>query len=88
MEFYYASSLKQESEGRHVPPMGHIIPTPNQPVFLFYSLMLYVYISKEEVNINFIVLIRPGIVPMIYDIQGENTNHYSKHAILKILTRT
>ena len=28
-----ASSLKQQSAGRHVAPLGHIILIPSQPVF-------------------------------------------------------
>ena len=32
-DFYSASSLKQQSAGRHVAPPGHIIPIPSQPVF-------------------------------------------------------
>jgi hypothetical protein len=39
-KFYYsASSLKQQSAGRHVTPPWHIILIPNQPVCSF-SLML------------------------------------------------
>ena len=33
LEFYSAISLKQQSTGRHVVPLGHIILIPNQPVF-------------------------------------------------------
>jgi hypothetical protein len=29
---YSANSLKQQSEGRHVAPLGHIILIPSQPV--------------------------------------------------------
>jgi hypothetical protein len=32
-DFYYAISLKQQSAGRRVAPLGHIIPVPSQPVF-------------------------------------------------------
>ena len=32
-DFYSASSLKQQSTGRHVAPLGHIILNPSQPVF-------------------------------------------------------
>jgi hypothetical protein len=35
MDFYSASSLKQQSTGRNVAPLGHIIPIPSQPVFAF-----------------------------------------------------
>jgi len=33
LDFYSASSLKQESAGRHVAPFGRIILIPSQPVF-------------------------------------------------------
>jgi hypothetical protein len=32
-DFHFASSLKQQSVGRHVAPLGHIILIPSQPVF-------------------------------------------------------
>jgi hypothetical protein len=32
LDFYSASSLKQQPTGRHVAPLGHIIPIPSQPV--------------------------------------------------------
>ena len=33
LDFYSASLLKQQSAGRHVTPLRHIIPIPSQPVF-------------------------------------------------------
>jgi hypothetical protein len=33
LDFYSASSLKQQSTGRHVAPFGHIIPIPSKPFF-------------------------------------------------------
>jgi hypothetical protein len=33
LDFYSASSLKQQSAGRHVAPFGHIILILSQPVF-------------------------------------------------------
>jgi hypothetical protein len=33
LDFYRASSLKQQSAGRHIAPLGHIIPIPSRPVF-------------------------------------------------------
>jgi hypothetical protein len=33
LDFYSASSLKQQSVGRRVAPLGHIILIPSQPVF-------------------------------------------------------
>jgi len=33
MDFYSSSSLKLQSAGRHVAPLGHIILIPRQPVF-------------------------------------------------------
>jgi hypothetical protein len=43
LDFYRASWLKQQSAGKHVAPLGHIILIPNQPVFALsesFSLML------------------------------------------------
>ena len=33
LDFYSASSLKQQSADRYVAPLGHIILIPSQPVF-------------------------------------------------------
>jgi hypothetical protein len=33
LDFYSASSLKQQFKGRHVAPLGHIILIPSKPVF-------------------------------------------------------
>jgi len=33
LDFYSASSLKQQSSGRHIAPPGHIILIPSYPVF-------------------------------------------------------
>jgi hypothetical protein len=33
LDLYSASSLKQQSAGRHIAPLGHIILIPKQPVF-------------------------------------------------------
>ena len=41
LNFYCANSLKQQSVGKHVTHLGHIILIPSQPVFaLNYSLLL------------------------------------------------
>jgi midasin (ATPase involved in ribosome maturation) len=36
LEIYSATSLKQQSAGRHVAPLGHIILNPSQPVFALF----------------------------------------------------
>jgi hypothetical protein len=33
LDFYSTSSMKQQSAGRHVAPLGHIILIQSQPVF-------------------------------------------------------
>jgi hypothetical protein len=33
LDFYSASSLKKQSAGRQVAPLGHIIPIPSQPMW-------------------------------------------------------
>ena len=40
LDFYSASSLKQQSAGRHVALLEHIILIPSQPVFHSFSLIL------------------------------------------------
>ena len=40
LDFYSASSLKQQSAGRHVAPLEHIILIPSQPVFHSFSLIV------------------------------------------------
>ena len=41
LNFYCVNSLKQQSVGKHVTQLGHIILIPSQPVFaLNYSLLL------------------------------------------------
>jgi hypothetical protein len=43
LDFYSASSLKQQSVDRHVAPLGHIIMIPSQPSLCSYSVMLHAY---------------------------------------------
>ena len=75
LNFHSASSLKQQSAGRHIAPLGHIILIPSRPVFA---------LSEEATNTNFIVvgLIRQGFKSMIHRTGGEHANHYASDAIL------
>ena len=74
LDFYIASSLKQQPSGRHVAPLGHIILIPSQPVFALSP--LWCVLSGEATNNNFIVigLIWSGLKPMICHTRGE---HYT-----------
>jgi hypothetical protein len=51
-----ASSLKQQSAGRHVAPLGHIILIPSQPVF---ALSPECCVHREATHTNVIVLVWP-----------------------------
>jgi hypothetical protein len=77
LDFYSASSLKQQSSGRHVAPLGHIILIPSQPVCV---------LSGEATHTNFIVfgLTRPGLEPTTYRTRGEHSNHYVIDAMCKV----
>jgi hypothetical protein len=81
LDFYSASSLKQQSAGRHVAPLGHIILIPSQPVFALSPLCCA--LSGEATNTNFIVfgLNRPGLEPTIYHTRGKHANHYATDAV-------
>jgi len=81
LDLYSASSLKQQSVGRHVAPLEHIILIPSQPVFsLFPENCL---LSGEAANINFIVLglTLPELEPLLYHIRGEHASHYNTDAV-------
>ena len=76
LDFYSASSLKQQFAGRHIAPLGHIILIPSQPV-------CYCVLSGEATNTNFKVfgLTRPGLEPTIYRTRGEHANHYATDVV-------
>jgi hypothetical protein len=49
LDFYSASSLKQQSTNRHVAPLGHIILIQSQPVFALNPACLA---EKQEIQIS------------------------------------
>jgi len=77
LDFYSASSLKQQSADRHVAILGHIILIPSQPVFALSPKCCV--LSGEATNTNFIVfgLTRPGLERTIYRTRGEHANNYT-----------
>ena len=77
MNFYSASSLKQQSVERHVALLGHIILIPSQPVFALSPQCCV--LSGEATNTNVIVvgLTRPGLERTIYRTRGEHANNYT-----------
>jgi len=79
--FYSANSLKQQSAGRHVALLGHIILILSQSEF---GLSPYrCVLSGEARRANFIVfgLIRSGLEPTNYRTRGEQANNYTKNAV-------
>ena len=81
LDFYSASSFKQQSADRHVASLGHIILIPIQPVFALspYCCVL----SGEETNTNFIVsgLTRTELEPTIYRTRREHANNCTTDAV-------
>jgi len=78
---YSASSLKQQSVGRHVSPLIHIILIPSQPIFaLTPYCCLY---SGKAANTNFIVcgLTRLWMEPTIYGTPGWPLHHWCSSLI-------
>ena len=78
---YNTSSLKQQSTGRHVAPLWHIIPIPSQPVVALSTCCCV--LSGEAINTNLIVLglTRPGLKSVIYRTRGEHAYHYATDAV-------
>ena len=89
LDFYCASSPKQQSVGRHVPPLWHIILILSQPVFALASYCCV--LGEETTNTKFIVfgLTHMGLEHTIYHTRGEHTNHFTTDSVLfiKIATR-
>ena len=79
LAFYSASSPKQQSAGRQVAPLGHIILIPSQPLFALSPKCA----CGEATNANFIVfgLTGRGLEPTVYHTRGEHANHYSTDAV-------
>ena len=80
LDLYNASSLTQQSAGRHVTPLWHIILSLIQSVFALYPLMLH----EEATNTNILVFvyIQSGLKPTIYHSQCDHANHYIKGEII------
>jgi hypothetical protein len=71
--------VKQQSAGRHIDSLGHIILIPSNqylPIFLNTE-------EKQQIA-NFILfgLTWGGIKHTSYHIQGEHTNHYTIDVVL------
>ena len=77
LDLYSASSLKQQSADKQVTPLGHIILTPSQTVFVVTP--DYCVLRGAATNTNFIVfgLTRWVLEPTIYHTQGGHANHYT-----------
>ena len=75
VRFYSASSLKQQSIGRHVASLGHIFLIPSQPVFAPYC-----HVFSVEATYNIFIVFghtRPGLELMTYDTRGDHADHYN-----------
>jgi len=70
MNFYSASSLRQQSDGKLVASLRHIILIQSKQVFALSP--LYCVLSGEATHIKYIVfcLTRPAFKPTIYHILG------------------
>ena len=81
LEFYSANSLKDQSVGRHVAPLGQIILVASQTVFTFT--LQCCMLTREAANNYFIVfgMTWQWLEPMIYSIWGEHANHYTTIAV-------
>jgi len=88
LDFYSASSLKQQSADRHVVPLRHIILISSQPIFALTPKCSV--LSGEATNTNFIVfgLTRPELKPTIYRTWDKHTNHYTTDVVFSCNSST
>jgi hypothetical protein len=82
LDFNRAISLKQQSAGRHVAPLGQIILIPSQPVFAPIPYWCVLWGEATSTNFTVFGFTRPGLEPTIYRTQGEHANHYATDAVL------
>ena len=82
LDFSSASSLKQQSTGRYVAPLRHIILIPSQPVFVFSPECCM--LSREATNTNFIVF---GLILLEYYQWKSCVKHQSMCQYLGAKTR-
>ena len=84
LDFYSASSLKQQSAARHIALLRHIILIPSQQVFALSPKCCM--LSGEATNTNLIVfgLTRLGLEATIYHTPGEHANHYATDTVFNI----
>jgi hypothetical protein len=74
LDIYNTSSRKQQSTGRHIAPLGHVIPIPSQLVFALIP-------SCQEAEIaNFTTAVDRGFET------GSDQPKYSKISNLCFLT--
>jgi hypothetical protein len=75
LNFYSATLLKQQSSGRHVVTLRHIILIPSQPVFtpLLCNLWFYCDINPQSTALRASM---PTIIPQIWIGQGENNVYF------------
>jgi hypothetical protein len=77
LDFNSAISLELQCKYTHVPPLGHIILIPSQPVFGLYSLTLCAYINFTVYGLS---------RSWIYRTWYEQAIHYTTVAVLLAIT--
>ena len=71
LDFYSVNSLKQQSVGRHVAVLGHIILIQSQPVCSFSLITNFIVFGFTWSRLE----------PTIYRTWGEHDNHYATDAV-------
>ena len=96
MDFYSTSSLKQQSMGRHVAPLGHIILIPTLRANQSLLFLLNVCFSGKAINTDLIVFVLMLFTTLegnmlnqsnslcfdvIYNTRGKHANHYTTNVV-------
>ena len=79
LDFYKASSLKQQSVGRHVALLKTLFSFRANQSLLF--LLNAACLEATNTNFTFFGLTRLGLKPTINLTRGEHANHYATDAV-------
>jgi hypothetical protein len=77
LDLYSGSSLNQQSAGRHVAQLGHILLILSQQNFALTTYCCVISVEARHTNLIVFGLTPTRLEPMIHRTQGEHVHHYT-----------